>query len=66
MRPTCRIGSRLTRAACGVSLVLLLGACENVKDQLGLNKSSPDEFSVLTRAPPQPAAASARLKAGQW
>lgn len=51
MRPTCRIGSRLTRAACGVSLVLLLGACENVKDQLGLNKSSPDEFSVLTRAP---------------
>ncbi len=42
---------RLTRAALGVSLALLLGACENVKGQLGLNKSSPDEFSVLTRAP---------------
>ena len=28
-----------------------MGACENVKDQLGLNKSSPDEFAVLTRAP---------------
>ncbi len=39
------------RAACGISLVLLLGACENVKEQLGLTKSSPDEFSVLTSAP---------------
>lgn len=39
------------RAACGVSLVLLLGACESVKEQLGLTKSSPDEFSVLTSAP---------------
>ena len=43
--------ARLTRAALGASLALLLGACENVKDQLGLNKSAPDEFSVLTRAP---------------
>ncbi len=52
MRPTCRRGfSRLTRAACGVSLVLFLGACENVREQLGLTKSSPDEFSVLIRAP---------------
>lgn len=41
----------LTRAVLGVSLALLLGACENVKNQLGLNKNSPDEFSVLTRAP---------------
>ena len=50
MRPTSRRGnSRLTLAV--VSLALVLGACENVKDQLGLNKSSPDEFTVLTRAP---------------
>lgn len=50
MRPTSRRGnSRLTLAV--VSLALVLGACENVKDQLGLNKSSPDEFAVLTRAP---------------
>ncbi len=53
MRPTCRRGfyRRLMRAACGVSLALFLGACENVRDQLGLNKNSPDEFSVLTQAP---------------
>ena len=50
MRPTSRSGnSRLTLAV--VSLALALGACENIKGQLGLNKSSPDEFSVLTRAP---------------
>ncbi len=52
MRPTSRRGSfRLTRAAFGVALALALGACENIKDQLGLSKSSPDEFSVLTHAP---------------
>ena len=52
MRPTFRRGnSRLTLAVYGVSLAFVLGACENVKDQLGLNKNSPDEFSVLTRAP---------------
>ena len=52
MRPTFRQGlSRLTRAACVASLVLAVGACENVKDQLGLNKNSPDEFTVLTNAP---------------
>ena len=41
----------LTRAVLGVSLALLLGACENIRGQLGLNKNSPDEFSVLTSAP---------------
>lgn len=52
MRPTSRRGSfRLTRAAFGVALALALGACENIKEQLGLTKSSPDEFSVLTSAP---------------
>jgi hypothetical protein len=32
-------------------LVLALPACEGVRDQLGLNKSSPDEFRVVSRAP---------------
>ena len=39
------------RAVFGVSLVLALGACENLRDQLGLSKKSPDEFTVLTNAP---------------
>lgn len=43
--------SRLTLVVGGVALVFLLGACENLKGQLGLTKSSPDEFSVLVRAP---------------
>ncbi len=43
--------SRLTRAVCVVSFALSLGACENVREKLGLNKRSPDEFSVLTSAP---------------
>ena len=52
MRPTCmRRFSRLTRAVCVVSFALSLGACENVRENLGLNKRSPDEFSVLTSAP---------------
>jgi hypothetical protein len=38
-------------AAVAVALALPLGACEGVRDQLGLNKSSPDEFNVVTRAP---------------
>lgn len=38
-------------AAVVVALVLPLGACEGIRDQLGLNKNSPDEFNVVTRAP---------------
>lgn len=30
---------------------LALGACEGVKEQLGLDKQSPDEFRVVSRAP---------------
>jgi hypothetical protein len=41
----------LTGAACLMALALSLGGCENVKQQLGLGKSSPDEFNVVTRAP---------------
>lgn len=31
--------------------VLTMTACSGVKDQLGLNRRSPDEFAVMTRAP---------------
>ena len=34
-----------------VALGLALAGCEGVKDQLGLTKQSPDEFSIVTRAP---------------
>lgn len=36
---------------CAVGLVLALGACSGVKEQLGLGKHSPDEFRVASRAP---------------
>ncbi len=37
----------------GAAVVLLaaLGGCEGVRDQLGLTKQAPDEFSVVTKAP---------------
>ena len=42
---------RFAAVAVIVALVLPLGACEGIRNQLGLNKSSPDEFNVVTRAP---------------
>ncbi|MCH9011558.1 MAG: DUF3035 domain-containing protein [Proteobacteria bacterium] len=39
------------RIAGAISLILALSACEGVRDQLGLNKQSPDEFRVISRAP---------------
>ena len=36
---------------CVVALGLTLAACEGLKDTLGWNKQSPDEFVVVTRAP---------------
>ncbi len=33
------------------AFVFALNGCANVKNSLGLEKSSPDEFAVLTRAP---------------
>lgn len=36
---------------CVVALGLALAACEGLKDTLGWNKQSPDEFVVVTRAP---------------
>ena len=38
-------------AAAVVTAALTLGGCSNIKNQLGLGKSSPDEFAVATRAP---------------
>jgi len=35
----------------GVLSVVMLSACGNVKEKLGLNKSAPDEFAVVSRAP---------------
>lgn len=41
-----------TWRALGIAVaVLALGACSGVREQLGLNKSSPDEFKVVSRAP---------------
>ena len=46
----CRL-SAVVGAAAVVALVFPLGACEGIRNQLGLNKTAPDEFSVVTRAP---------------
>ncbi len=37
--------------ALAAGLLAGLGGCQNVKEQLGLTKQSPDEFRVLSRAP---------------
>ncbi len=39
------------RIAGAVAMILALGACQGVRDQLGLSKQSPDEFKVVARAP---------------
>lgn len=39
------------RIAGAVAMILALGACQGVRDQLGLTKQSPDEFKVVARAP---------------
>ena len=39
------------RISGAISLILALSACEGVRDQLGWNKQSPDEFRVISRAP---------------
>ena len=45
------MGMKLTIFLTGVGLALTLGGCQNMKDQLGLGKQSPDEFRVQARAP---------------
>lgn len=39
------------RLAATAALVLLVGACEQLREQMGLNKSAPDEFRVVAQAP---------------
>ena len=38
-------------AACAVVLGFAVAACEQIQEQLGTGKQSPDEFAVVTRAP---------------
>jgi hypothetical protein len=40
-----------TPFALSILCIALLGGCSNAKESLGLNKSAPDEFKVLKRAP---------------
>ncbi|MCF8481346.1 MAG: DUF3035 domain-containing protein [Rhodospirillum sp.] len=46
MTASCRIV-----LAAVLALPLALGACDNAKKQLGLERNAPDEFKVVTRAP---------------
>ncbi len=41
----------MKRIMVATALLLALGACEGVKNQLGLTKQPPDEFRVTSRAP---------------
>ena len=41
----------IARALPALALLLLLPACETVSGMLGLNRSSPDEFAVVTEPP---------------
>lgn len=36
---------------CGMALLLLAGGCDTLKEQAGLTKRAPDEFTVVTKAP---------------
>jgi len=45
------VGTKTTKILGCMILAAALTACENVKDQLGLGKQSPDEFRVVSRAP---------------
>jgi hypothetical protein len=48
-------GNRFARSILRLGAIggvaLALTACEGIKDQLGLGKKAPDEFSVVTKAP---------------
>ena len=41
----------LLHCIAAVSLVTLLSSCEGIKKQVGLAKSAPDEFTVVSKAP---------------
>ena len=50
-RTTFLSDSRWPRAAAALALALALGACDTLRDTLGLGKEAPDEFTVVTSAP---------------
>lgn len=37
--------------ACALALLLIGGGCDTIKEQAGLTKRAPDEFTVVTKAP---------------
>tara|TARA_Y100001960_G_C14759451_1_gene873170 strand:- start:1118 stop:1708 length:591 start_codon:yes stop_codon:yes gene_type:complete len=41
----------ITYSISAVTVMLLLTACDGIKTQIGLAKSAPDEFTVVTKAP---------------
>jgi hypothetical protein len=41
----------MLRPAMAMVALLALGACDTLKDELGMSKQSPDEFRVVARAP---------------
>lgn len=47
------IGSivNLSRFFCLAALALIVPACDTARDQLGLDRTAPDEFAVIKRAP---------------
>lgn len=54
MSPLSRASSPFSRcvfAAVSVALLLPLGACESLRKAAGIEKTPPDEFAVLSRAP---------------
>lgn len=44
-------GNQVLRPALAILALLSLGACESLQEELGMNKQSPDEFRVVSRAP---------------
>ena len=44
-------GHSTAKLTLACSLILVLAACEGLRDQLGLNKKAPDEFTVVKKAP---------------
>ena len=44
-------GTKVLRPAVAVLALMALGACDSLREELGMTKQSPDEFRVVARAP---------------